>query len=126
MSEPTLWPLLVYFGAVLTVAAGMLGLSYILGQRHQGRETNEPYESGIISTGSARVRLSPKFYLVAILFVIFDLEVIFIVAWAIAFRQVGWSGYIGALIFIGVLLATLIYEWRLGALDWGSPGKREL
>lgn len=126
MSEPTLWPLLVYFGAVLTVAAGMLGLSYILGQRHQGRETNEPYESGIISTGSARVRLSPKFYLVAMLFVIFDLEVIFIVAWAIAFRQAGWSGYIGALIFIGVLLATLIYEWRLGALDWGSPGKREL
>jgi len=119
-----LWPLLLYFGAVIVVVGGMLGLSYILGQRHQDQATGEPYESGIISTGSARLRLSAKFYLVAMLFVIFDLEVVFIVAWAIAFRQVGWAGYIGAVVFIGILMAALIYEWRLGALDWGSPAHR--
>jgi NADH-quinone oxidoreductase subunit A len=115
-----LWPLIVYFGAVLVVVGGMLGVSYILGQRHEGRETGEPYESGIRTTGSARLRLSANFYLVAMLFVIFDLEAIFIVAWAIGFREVGWSGYLGVLVFTVILVAALVYEWRQGALDWGS------
>jgi NADH-quinone oxidoreductase subunit A len=97
----------------------MLVLSYLLGQRHKERATGEPYESGIVSTGSARLRFSIKFYLVAMLFVIFDLEVAFIIAWAIAFRELGWTGYLGVLFFIGVILAALIYEWRLGVLDWG-------
>lgn len=119
-----LWPLLLYFGAVIVVVGGMLALSYILGQHHHDQATVEPYESGVISTGSARLRLSAKFYLVAMLFVIFDLEVAFIITWAIAFRQVGWTGYIGALVFIGILMASLIYEWRLGALDWSSSGEK--
>jgi NADH-quinone oxidoreductase subunit A len=97
----------------------MLLLSWFLGQRHRGRETGEPYESGIMPTGSARLRLSAKFYLVAMFFVIFDLEAAFIVAWAVAAREAGWPGYIGVLSFIGVLTAALLYEWRLGALDWG-------
>ena len=115
-----LWPLTVYFIAVLALVGSMLGLSYLLGQRHDERETGDPYESGIVSTGSARLRFSVKFYLVAMLFVIFDLEVAFIIAWAIAFRELGWAGYLGVLFFIGVLVAALIYEWRLGALDWGE------
>src|SRR5262245_59580896 len=98
----------------------MLCLSYLLGQRHHERATSEPYESGIVSTGSARLRFSAKFYLIAMLFVIFDLEAVFIFAWAIAFSELGWGGYLGALIFIGVLFAALIYEWRIGALDWGD------
>jgi len=115
-----LWPMVVYFIAVLALVASMLVLSYLLGQRHAERATSEPYESGIVSTGSARLRFSVKFYLVAMLFVIFDLEVVFVIAWAIAFRELGWAGYFGVLFFIVVLVAALIYEWRLGALDWGS------
>lgn len=115
-----LWPIVVYFVAVLALVASMLVLSYLLGQRHTGRATGEPYESGIVSTGSARLRFSVKFYLVAMLFVIFDLEVAFVIAWAIAFRELGWAGYLGVLFFIGVLVSALIYEWRLGALDWGK------
>ena len=115
-----LWPMVVYFIAVLALVASMLVLSYLLGQRHRERATGEPYESGIVSTGSARLRFSVKFYLVAMLFVIFDLEVVFVIAWAIAFRELGWAGYFGVLFFIVVLVAALIYEWRLGALDWGS------
>lgn len=115
-----LWPLVVYAAIVAVLVAAMLGLSYVLGQRHHDRSTDFPYESGILSEGSARVRLSFKFYLVAMFFVIFDLEAVFIFAWAVAVRETGWTGYIEVSIFIGVLLAALAYLWRVGALDWGS------
>ena len=114
-----LWPLAVYAAIVAALVTAMLGLSYVLGQRHHDRSTDFPYESGILSEGSARVRLSAKFYLVAMFFVIFDLEAIFIFAWAVAVRETGWTGYIEVSIFIGVLLAALAYLWRVGALDWG-------
>lgn len=115
-----LWPLCVYVALVVLLVAAMLGLSYVLGQRHHDRSTDSPYESGIISEGSARVRLSAKFYLVAMFFVIFDLEAVFIFAWAVAVRETGWAGYAGAFIFISVLLVSLGYLWRVGALEWGS------
>jgi len=118
IAQPPLWPLVLYAALVLIVVGGMLGLSYVLGERHKDRATGEPYESGIVSTGSARLRLSVKYYLVAIFFVIFDLESAFIFAWAVAFRELGWVGYIEIIVFIGVLLAGLIYLWRNGALDW--------
>ncbi len=118
------WPLALYFALVLILVAGMLGLSYVLGQRHRERATGEPYESGILSTGSARLRLAAKYYLVAMFFVIFDLEAVFIFAWAVAFRDVGWTGYVQVLIFIGVLIAALVYLWRLGALDWGTTRRQ--
>ena len=89
----TLWPLAVYFAAVILLVAGMLALSYGLGQRHQEPATGVQYESGIRSEGSAQVRLSVKFYLVAMFFVIFDLEAVFIFLWAIAGRELGWTGY---------------------------------
>jgi NADH-quinone oxidoreductase subunit A len=95
-----------------------------LGQRHRDRATDEPYESGVAPTGSARLRLSVNFYMIAMFFVIFDLEAIFIVAWAVAIRELGWSGYIGVLVFIGVLTAALLYEWQMGALDWGERSQR--
>jgi NADH-quinone oxidoreductase subunit A len=115
-----LWPLVAYFCAVLFVVAAMLGLPAILGQRHMDPATGQPYESGIVSTGSARLRLSADFYLVAMFFVIFDLEAVFLFAWAIAFREAGWAGYIEILVFVGILVAALGYLWRLGALDWGT------
>ncbi|MEO9190070.1 MAG: NADH-quinone oxidoreductase subunit A [Acetobacteraceae bacterium] len=113
------WPLIVYGAAVVVLVAAMTGMSYVLGQRHTGKATVQPFESGIVTVGYARFRFPVKFYLVAMFFVIFDLETVFILAWAIAFRDVGWGGYIEMLAFVGVLLAALIYLWRLGALDWG-------
>lgn len=117
-----LWRIVVYSIGVVAVTGGMIAVSYVLGQRHGERATGEPYESGIVSTGSARLRFSSRFYLVAMLFVIFDLESVFLFAWAVAFRELGWSGYIAAAIFIAILVAALVYEWRVGALDWGSAG----
>jgi NADH-quinone oxidoreductase subunit A len=113
-----LWPLAAYLVIIIGLVVAMLGLSFVLGQRHDNRQTGSPYESGILSQGSARVRLSAKFYLVAMLFVIFDLEAVFIFAWAIVVREAGWAGYSEALVFITVLIATLFYLWRVGALDW--------
>jgi NADH-quinone oxidoreductase subunit A len=126
MSSPetagALWPLAVYAAAVIFVAASMVGLGYILGERHRERETGEPYESGILPTGTARIRLSVKYYMVAMFFVVFDLEAAFILAWAVGARQLGWPGYVEVVVFIVVLLAGLAYLWREGALDW-SPRK---
>ena len=120
-----LWPLVVYFAAVLALVASMLGLSSLLGQRHQDRDTDTPYEAGVAPTGSARLRFAAPFYLVALFFVIFDLEAVFLFAWAIAARTLGWSGYVGMLVFMGVLAAALLYEWRLGGLDgWRHPQSR--
>ena len=114
------WPVAVYFGAVVILIASMIMLSYILGQKHKERLTGEPYESGIVPTGSARVRFDVKFYLVAMFFVIFDLEAVFIYAWAVSIRETGWAGYVEVLIFVGILMAGLVYLWRMGALDWGE------
>jgi NADH-quinone oxidoreductase subunit A len=119
-----LWPFAVYVGLVGFITAAMLVLSYLLGQRHRDRATGSPYESGIVSEGTARVRFSAKFYLVAMFFVIFDLEAVFLYAWSVAAREVGWSGYWEVLVFVGVLIATLVYLWRVGALDW-APKHRD-
>jgi NADH-quinone oxidoreductase subunit A len=119
-----LWPFAVYFLAVLFIVAAMIAVSHVLGQRHRERATGLPYESGIVSEGTARVRLSAKFYLVAMFFVVFDLEAVFIFAWAVAGREVGWSGYWEILVFTGILIVALAYLWRLGALDWGSKPRR--
>jgi len=119
LTDMSLWPFAVYLSLVGFITAAMLVLSWVLGQRHHDRSTDSPYESGIVSEGSARVRFSAKFYLVAMFFVIFDLEAVFLYAWAVSVRETGWTGYCEVLIFIGVLAATLAYLWRVGALDWG-------
>jgi NADH-quinone oxidoreductase subunit A len=109
----------VYFGAIIAIISLMIGLSSVLGQRHRERATGEPYESGIVSTGTARIHFDIQFYLVAVFFLIFDLEAAYLYAWADSVREVGWPGYAEALIFMGVLAAALVYLWRRGALDWG-------
>ncbi len=112
-------PLIVYAVLVVVVTGGMLA-TYLLGQRHCQPATGTPYESGIVSEGSARVRLSARFYLVVMFFVVCDLEAVFLFAWAVAARESGWAGYWEVVIFIGVLLAALIYLWGVGALDWAT------
>lgn len=110
---------IVYFGAVLLLVLTMLGLSWLLGQRRANRATNMPFESGVVSVGSSQIQMSVEFYLIAIFFVIFDLETVFIFAWAVAFFELGWEGYAAIMVFIAILTVALIYEWRSGALDWG-------
>ncbi|MDP4224003.1 MAG: NADH-quinone oxidoreductase subunit A [Bacteroidota bacterium] len=121
--EIKFWPFLIYALCVLFVVGVMLGLSYILGERHREKLTDEPFESGIPPTGNARLRFSSHFYLIAIFFVIFDLDAVFIMVWAISFRELGIAGYIGIVVFIGILLAVLVYEIGIKALDFGPKGK---
>lgn len=119
VSNLEIWPLVVYFVAVIALVLTMLGLSWLLGQARANDSTNDPFESGIVSVGNAQGRISVDFYLIAIFFVIFDLETVFIFAWAIAFFELGWSGYFAMIAFVVILIVALIYEWRSGALDWG-------
>lgn len=123
MESTPLWPFVVYAVSAVCVAIGMLGISYLLGQRHMDRQTGIPYESGIQSTGSARIRFSIKFYLVAILFVIFDLEMVYVFSWAVVMKSLGWEGYFAVLTFLGILIIALVYEWKMGFLDWNKPPK---
>lgn len=102
----------------------MLIVSYLTGGRNWGRAKNDPFESGVVSVGSAQIRFSAKFYLVAMFFVIFDVEALFLYAWAVSVRENGWIGFIEVTIFVSVLLAGLIYLWRLGALDWAPEARK--
>ncbi len=114
-----LWPFVVYGLAVLLLVATMLGLAWVLGQRRANNATNMPFESGVVSVGTPQIQMAVEFYLIAIFFVIFDLEVVFIFAWAVAFFELGWSGFIAITVFIVVLGVALLYELSTGALDWG-------
>lgn len=119
-----IWPLVVHFGFVVFLVAVTLIVSYLLGQRHSEPATGEPYEGGIVSEGSARVRLSVRYYVVAMFFVVFDLEAVFLFAWAGAARELGWAGYCEVLVFVGVLFSALVYIWKVGALDWVRERQR--
>ncbi len=121
----------LYALAVGVVIAAMLGLPALLGERHwkkpeRRREiaTAIPYESGIRPTGGAQIRLPIQYYLVAMFFVIFDLEAVFLYAWAVAVPETGWFGFIEAALFGFILLAALAYLWRIGALDWSARYQR--
>jgi len=124
-TESSLWPFLVYAAAVLLLVATMLGLSWLLGQRRANRATNMPFESGVLSVGTPQIHISVEFYLVAIFFVIFDLETVFIFAWAVAFFELGWEGFAAIGIFIAILAVALVYELRTGALDWGIKSRTD-
>jgi NADH-quinone oxidoreductase subunit A len=121
--SPERWALAIYAVTAFGLVGLMLGASYVLGGRDHGRAKDEPFESGAVSVGSALLRMPAKFYLVAMLFVIFDLEAVFLYAWAVSVRQDGWMGFSIAAIFVAVLLAALFYVWRVGGLDW-APGRR--
>ncbi len=114
------WPFVVFLAAVLLLAATMLGLARLLGRHRANRATNLPFESGVLPVGSAHIQLSVEFYLIAIFFVIFDLEAVFIFAWAVAFLELGWSGLLAVTVFIVILAVALVYELSTGALAWGN------
>ncbi len=120
-----LWLLLVYFATAVVLTAFILVVSHNVGERHSERATHDPFESGMTPTGSARLKFAAEFYLVAMFFVIFDLETVYVVGWAIAVRQAGWLGFIEALIFIGILIVSLVYLWRVGGLDWRTKRQKD-
>lgn len=120
--EPA-WPFLLYAVLVVALTSGILLISNFIGERHRAPGRNIPYESGMTPTGSARLRYGVHFYTVGIFFILFDVEAIFLYAWAVAMRELGWKGYVEIVIFVAVLFLGLVYVWRLGGLDW-SPSRR--
>jgi len=108
----------VLFVVGLLNAGMFLGMSYMAGVRRPTPVKQEPYESGIRPLGDTRVRFSVKYYIVAMLFIVFDIEVVFFFPWAVIFRELGLFGLIEMLIFITVLCTGLMYAWMKGALEW--------
>ncbi len=111
-------PVLILLGVSLVNAAGILAATHILNPRRATTEKDMPYESGMVPLGDTRARFSVKFYMVAISFIIFDLEAIFLIPWAVEMRTLGWEGFIAVSMFVVILVVGLIYEWRKGGLDW--------
>jgi NADH-quinone oxidoreductase subunit A len=109
--------IMIGLGAGVGVAAGVA--SNLFGPRHPTPEKLAPYECGMPPVGDARERQSVKFYLVAMIFLLFDIEVAFLYPWAMALRDLGWPGFVQVVVFLGLLLAGYVYVWRKGALDWG-------
>ena len=116
---PGLFSLAVYTLLVLALVAVLLFLASWLGEKKSNPEKLRPYESGVIPTGSARLRYPVPFFLVAIFFLIFDVESAFIFSWAISYRGLGWTGWLQISFFIIVLLLGLLYIWKKGGLEWG-------
>ena len=110
--------LMIVLGLLFAVPSVLL--SQFLGPRKPTPEKSAPYECGMPAVGDARERMSVKFYLVAMIFLLFDIEVAFLYPWAMALRELGWAGFVQVVLFMGQLLAGYTYVWRKGALDWGS------
>ncbi|MEZ5360455.1 MAG: NADH-quinone oxidoreductase subunit A [Candidatus Zixiibacteriota bacterium] len=114
----TFFPIAVLLALAGGTALIMFSLSFILGKRVKGDVKAEPYESGIVPTGDTRDRFSVKFYLIAILFIVFDLEVVFLYPWAVIYDELALFGLIEMAVFIGILVVAYIYVLRAGALKW--------
>jgi NADH-quinone oxidoreductase subunit A len=130
-SYPETWfPVLVQILIAVAVAGAMIGLSALLGQRVRDAVKSSPYESGMKPVGSARERFSVKFYLVAMVFILFDIEAIFLYPWAVVYRRLGLFGFFEMLLFIVLVLSGYFYIWKKGVLNWSSnelnrPARRE-
>ncbi len=118
-------PVLIDLAIVLCVAGGMLVLSYLLGQHKRTREKLMPYECGMTPTGDARQRLSVRFYLVAMIFILLDVEVVFLYPWAVIFRELKMFGFVEMLLFMLIVVAGFAYLWKKGVLDWSTSSSGE-
>src|SRR5437763_1567172 len=114
------FPILVQAVIAMSLAAGLLTVSYLLGKRVRNRVKDMPYESGITPTGDARQRFSVKFYLVGMLFILFDIEAIFLYPWVVVYRDLKMFGFVEMLIFVVLILSGFFYIWKKGALDWAE------
>jgi NADH-quinone oxidoreductase subunit A len=116
------FPVLVQAIVAMGLAAGLLTVSYLLGKRVRNRVKDMPYESGIVPTGDARQPFSVKFYLVGMLFILFDIEAIFLYPWVVVYRELKMAGFVEMLIFVILILSGFFYIWKKGALDWSGAG----
>jgi NADH-quinone oxidoreductase subunit A len=114
----TYFPVLVQIAIAVVVAAALVAISYFIGQRVKDRVKDSPYECGIAPTGSARERFSVKFYLVGIVFILFDIEAVFLYPWAVVYRELKMFAFVEMLLFIVLVLVGFFYVWKKGALDW--------
>jgi NADH-quinone oxidoreductase subunit A len=119
----TYFPVLVQAAIAVVVAAALVAISFLLGKRVRNRVKDSPYESGIAPTGSARERFSVKFYLVAIVFILFDIEAVFLYPWAVVYRELKMFGFFEMLIFVVLILSGFFYIWKKGALDWSQDSR---
>jgi len=111
-------PILLFIAIGIVIACAAAGLSFLFGKHAPDADKNSAYECGFEAFSDARHRFDVRFYLVAILFIIFDLEIAFLFPWAITLGAVGWAGFTAMMIFLGVLTVGFIYEWKKGALEW--------
>jgi NADH-quinone oxidoreductase subunit A len=114
------FPVLLQALIAMALAAGLLTVSYLLGKRVRNRVKDMPYESGIVPTGDARERFSVKFFLVGMLFILFDIEAIFLYPWVVVYRELKMFGFVEMLIFVILILSGFFYIWKKGALDWAE------
>ena len=119
------WSAVAFILAAIGLVVFMLVVPRLLGGRSGGLQKEEVFESGVVGAGNARIRLSAKFYLVAIFFVIVDLEALYLYAYAVSVREVSWLGFAAAAVFIGILFIGLVYELSLGAMNWSPSDKRK-
>ena len=119
------FPVLLQVVIAMAIATLMLGLSYLLGKKVRDRVKDLPYESGIVPTGDARQRFSVKFYLVGMLFIVFDIEAIFLYPWAVVYRELKLFGFVEMLLFIILILCGFFFIWKKGALDWSYSDERQ-
>jgi NADH-quinone oxidoreductase subunit A len=117
------FPVLVQALVAMALAAGLLTASFVLGKRVRNRVKDIPYESGITPTGDARQRFSVKFYLVAMLFILFDIEAIFLYPWVVVYRELKMFAFVEMLVFVIMTLSGFFYIWKKGALDWAEPDR---
>src|SRR5271165_4184310 len=118
------FPVLVQVALAMIIAAALVALSYLLGKRVKDKVKDQPYECGMTPVGDARDRFSVKFYLVAMLFILFDVEAVFLYPWAVILRQLKMFGFWEMLVYIGIVLVGFFYIWKKGVLDWGTPSTR--
>ena len=121
------FPVLVQAVIAMALAAGLLSVSYLLGKRVRNKVKDMPYESGIVPTGDARQRFSVKFYLVGMLFILFDIEAIFLYPWVVVYRELKMVAFVEMLVFVVLILSGFFYIWKKGALDWSgaNPDSRK-
>lgn len=111
-------PILIFMGVAFFVAVAAAALSFLLAKHRPDAVKNAPYECGFEPFGDARAKFDIRFYLVAILFIVFDLEIAFLFPWAVALGDIGWFGFASMMVFLAVLTAGFVYEWKKGALEW--------
>ncbi|HEB60019.1 MAG TPA: NADH-quinone oxidoreductase subunit A [Gammaproteobacteria bacterium] len=111
-------PVLIFLGVGLGFGIILVSVGFVLGPRHPDSEKLSPYECGFEAFENARMKFDVRYYLVAILFIIFDLEIAFLFPWAVVLREIGLFGFWAMVIFLGILVVGFIYEWKKGALEW--------